>query len=72
MVLTAREHGVGSNFVGFHKLDAVKPLLHIPDDIEVFAILPFGYPARPGSKGKKRRKPIGDVIHRERFDQPWA
>jgi len=49
-----------------------QPLLHIPDDVEVFAILPVGYPARPGGKGTKRRKSIGEVIHRERFNQPWA
>jgi nitroreductase len=72
MVLTAWEDGVGSNFVGFHGLDAVKPVLGIPDDIEVLAIIPFGYPVRPGGKGKKRRKPIGEVVHRNRFDQPWA
>ena len=72
MVLTAWEAGVGSNFVGFHGLDDVKPLLGIPDDIDVLAIIPFGYPANPGGRGKKRRKPIGEVVHRGRFGEPWA
>lgn len=72
MMLTAWEAGVGSNFVGFHGLDAVRPLLGIPDDVDVVGIIPFGYPAKPVGKGKKRRKPIGEVVHRGRFGEPWA
>ena len=72
MVLTAWEDGVGSNFVGFLGLDSVKPLLGIPDDVDVLAIIPFGYPAQPGGRGKKRRKPIGEVVHRGRFGVAWA
>ncbi|MDA1004714.1 MAG: nitroreductase family protein [Chloroflexi bacterium] len=71
MMLTAWEAGVGSNFVGFHGLDAVKPLLAIPDDVDVIGIIPFGYPAKPVGTGKKRRKPIGEVVHRGRFGDPW-
>lgn len=72
MMLTAWEAGVGSNFVGFHGLDEVKPLLGIPSDVDVVGIIPFGYPATPVGKGKKRRKPIGEVVHRGRFGEPWA
>jgi nitroreductase len=50
----------------------VKPLLGIPDDLQVIGILPFGYPANESlGKGKKRRKPLGEVVHRERFDRPY-
>src|SRR5216117_2792490 len=45
MILTAWGEGVGSNWVGFMGLTEVKPLLRIPDDLDVLAILPFGYPA---------------------------
>ena len=49
MVLTAWSEGVGSNWVGFLGLTDVQSLLAIPDDLEVLAVLPFGYPgARPG------------------------
>src|SRR3712207_2992440 len=44
MMLTAWADGLGSNWVGFGGLEAVKPLLGIPDDVEVFAVLPIGYP----------------------------
>ena len=71
MILTAWSHGVASNWVGFHGLDAVKPLLGIPDNLDVLAIVPFGYPAKTVGAGKKQRKPLGEVVSRERFDQPY-
>ena len=72
MMLTAWGEGVGSNWVGPGGLDKVKPLLGIPDELDVAAILPFGYPAQPVGQGKKKRKPLGEVAHRERFGQPFA
>jgi len=71
MVLTAWEEGVGSNWVGFLGLTEVKPLLGIPDDLDVLAILPFGYPAHVGGRGKKQRKPLSKIAHRGRFGQPF-
>jgi nitroreductase len=71
MILTAWSEGVGSNWVGFFGLDGVKPLLGIPDDLDVLAILPFGYPVRAVGKGKKQRKPLNKVAYRERFGQPF-
>jgi nitroreductase len=70
MILTAWSEEVASNWVGFFDLDGVKPLLGIPDDLDVLAILPFGYPIRAVSKGKKRRKPLNEVAYRGRFGQP--
>jgi nitroreductase len=71
MTLTAWADGVGSNWVGFGGLDGVKPLLNIPDELDVLAILPFGYPAETIGQGKKKRKPLAEIARRERFDQPF-
>lgn len=71
MMLAAWSERVGSNWAGFRGLDAVKSLLSIPDDLEVLAIISFGYPAQPIGKGKKKRKPISKVAHVERFGQPF-
>lgn len=72
MVLTAWSQGIGSNWVGFTgRLGAVKPVLGIPDEMEVHAILPFGYPVRNIGQGKKQRKPLGEVASRERFGQAY-
>ena len=71
MMLTAWSEGVGSNWVGFMGMTEVKTLVGIPDDLDVLAIIPFGYPARPAGKGKKNRKPLSEVAHLERFGQPF-
>lgn len=73
MILTAWSDGVGSNWVGFQGgLTEIKALLGIPAAIDVLAILPFGYPAQSVGRGRKRRKPLGEVVYRERFGQPFA
>ena len=71
MILAAWSEGIGSNWVGFVGMPGVKTLLGIPDDLDVLAILPFGYPARAVGQGKKRRKPLSAVAARERFGQPF-
>lgn len=71
MMLTAWAEGVGSNWVGFGGFSAVKELLGIPAEMDVLAILPFGYPAQAAGKGKKQRKPLSTVAHREQFGQPF-
>ena len=70
MILTAWSEGVGSNWVGFLGLTEVKSLLSIPEDLDVLAILPFGYPAQAHGQGKKKRKLLSEVAHRGRFGQP--
>ena len=71
MMLTAWSEGVGSNWVGFGGLDDVGSLLGIPDTLDVLAILPLGYPAGEIGQGKKKRKPLGEIAHRERYGQPF-
>ena len=71
MLLTAWAEGVGGNWVGFGKLEAVKPVLGIPDDLDVLAILPFGYPAAAVGRGQKERKPLAEIASRERYGQPF-
>ena len=71
MILTAWANGIGSNWVGFGNLQQVNPVLGIPAEIEILAIIPFGYPVRGLGKGKKKRKPLGEVAHRERWGQPF-
>jgi hypothetical protein len=50
----------------------VNLLLGIPDEIEVLAIVPFGYPAQKIGSGIKTRKPLGEIAHRETWGQPFA
>jgi len=71
MLLTAWAEGVGSNWVGFGGLEGVKNLLNIPAELDVLAILPFGYPVEAVGRGKKKRKSLPEVAHRERYGQPF-
>ena len=71
MILTAWAHGVGSNWVGFNNLKQINPVLGIPEEIDILAIVPFGYPRATLGKGRKKRRPLGEIAHRERWDQPF-
>ena len=71
MMLTAWEAGVGSNWVGFSGLAEVGTLLSVPPELDVLAVVPFGYPIQARGRGKKQRKPLAAIAHRERFGQPF-
>ena len=71
MILTAWSEGVGSNWVGLQGMTEVKALLGIPEDLDVLAILPFGYPAQAGGRGTKQRKLLSEVAYRGRFGRPF-
>jgi nitroreductase len=71
MMLTAWDAGVGSNWVGFGGLEDAAKLLQIPDSLELLALVPFGYPAERIGRGRKKRKPLGEVVSRERYGQPF-
>jgi nitroreductase len=72
MMLAAWADGVGSNWVGFSGMEEVRTLLKVPASLDVVAIVPFGYPTRSIGRGRKRRKPLREVAHRERYGQPFA
>lgn len=71
MLLTAWAEGLGSNWVGFQGLTEIKALLGVPETIGILAVLPFGYPVQSIGHGRKKRKPLAEVAHRERFGQPF-
>lgn len=72
MVLTAWSEGVGSNWVGFSgMLDEVGQMLKVPGDLQVLAVIPFGYPAKQVGKGNKQRRPTADVVSLEEFGTPF-
>jgi nitroreductase len=69
MILAAWSEGVGSNWVGFMGPVDIKPLLGVPEEMDILAVVPFGYPAKTLGRGKKKRKPFSEVVHRGRFGQ---
>ena len=71
MVLTAWAEGVGSNWTGWVGMTNVASFLGIPENLDVIAVVPFGYPVRERGKGKKRRKHIEEIAHQEMFGRPF-
>ncbi len=71
MILTAWAEGVGTTMVGGFDKDAVKALLGIPAEMELITVMPLGYPTDKALAGGKRRKPLDQIAHIERFDAPY-
>jgi nitroreductase len=71
MILVAWGDGVGSNWTGFSRLDGVRKTVGLPDEYEVVAVIPLGYPRRKVGLGKKKRKPLTEVASAERFGTPF-
>ena len=66
MELAAWNLGVASClFTGIRQSELHRDF-EIPPDLEVPAVLGFGYPRRE-TKGKKDRKPLGDLAYLEKF-----
>ena len=40
-------------------------------NLDVLAIVPFGYPAEPKQGGKKNRTPLGEVVSHEHWGMPF-
>lgn len=73
MILTAWSEGIGSNWVGFQgSLDAVNEVIGLPSELQLVAIISFGYPTARLGKGKKNRRPFDEVVHRGRYGVPFT
>lgn len=74
MELTAWSEGLGTCFVGLREQEQaqVKELLGIPQELRLITVMPFGYPTDKASSGSKRRKPLSEIAHRERFGQKYV
>ena len=58
--LAAYEQGLGSVIVGIFDGDAVSALLELPEDRELVALIPIGYPDEAPAAPK--RKPVSELV----------
>ena len=58
--LAAYEHGIGSVIEGIFDDEKVGELLNLPEDREVVALIPIGYPAE--EPAAPRRKSVEDLL----------
>ncbi len=72
MALAAWADGVGTCWVAGLDRERIKTLLGVPPGMDLISLLPFGYPTEAELARKKRRKPLNQVAHRERFGEPYG
>lgn len=72
LLLAARALGVGGSIFNLPLRDreALKRMLDIPENNEVYCVLPLGYPS--DKIGPVARKPVKKVVYWEKFGQTWA
>ncbi len=71
MALAAWDLGLGTCWIGNFDERRVKELLSIPEEATFITAMPFGYP-RPEALRGKRRKPLREIVHWERFGEREA
>ncbi len=65
MTLCAADLGLGTCWIGAFDPALVKKALNLPNGVEPLAMTPLGFPADGGRP--KNRKPLGDIVHREKW-----
>ena len=67
LVLAARAEGLGTCWIGDFENDRVKEILEIPEDWQVVAVTPLGYPRGDAFQETDRRKPMHEITSLDRF-----
>jgi len=62
LTLAARSEGLGTCWIGMFNNEPVKKLLQIPEDVNVAAIVPIGYPRGKAFKEPGKRKKLSEII----------
>lgn len=67
LILAARAEGLGTCWIGAFDNDEAKEILDIPEDVNVVAVTPLGYPKGDGFAETGPRKPLTDIRSLDRF-----
>jgi nitroreductase len=72
ILLACRAYGIGATLTTTHCFfeDELKQKLGVPENMEISALLPMGYPR--GKLGKTTRKPVEDVLFWDRWGNKAA
>ncbi len=68
LILAARAEGLGTCWIGAFDNEKLKKLLEIPDDVNIVAITPLGYPAKEKAfTPYTSRKKLDEIICYEKY-----
>ena len=67
LILAARAEGLGTCWIGSFDNAKIKDLLNVPEDWNVVAVTPLGYPTEEGFSDRFTRKQLDDIVCYERF-----
>jgi nitroreductase len=72
LLLAATALGLGSAMttLAAYVPDEVREVTGLPATVRPMALIPLGWPARP--LGPPRRRPVGEIAHREQFGSPFS
>lgn len=68
LTLAARAEGLGTCWIGSFDNEAIKELLGIPEDVNVVALTPLGYPRGKGFSEPGLRKALSEIVCMERYE----
>ena len=74
LMLAAAALGMGTRLTTIwqHCYDEVADLLGVPDDWEMMALVPMGYPQDPDHLGGSRRKPVEEIAYADRWGRIFS
>jgi nitroreductase len=67
LMLAARAEGLGTCWIGAFSNESIKKILSIPEDHNVVAVSPLGYPEKSEFKETKRRKKSPEILSWNKF-----
>lgn len=67
LILAARAEGLGTCWIGAFSNDEVKNTLGVPEDYNVVAITPLGYPKGEPFRKPGSRRPLTEITSKDKF-----
>lgn len=67
LILAARAEGLGTCWIGAFENEEIKKLLEVPDEYEVVAVTPLGYPSEDVFTESKDRKNLDEIVSPNKF-----
>ena len=74
LLLAAVDEGLAAGFFGVHRLEGLSAALGLPEDVAPIGVVTVGpaAPDRRSSSLKRGWKPLGEVVHKERWGVPFS